>query len=122
MNARDLSEPPNGTTSGCPPPSLDHNYRGLLHKQQMNRSEPPGSAPFPKGVAQITRDRDRSFFLNICLYWVFLISQFETRIDVAGTAAKPLSLPDASSNRIETPDRRIRIEQFRASSCALPTL
>ena len=70
----------------------------------MNRSEPPGPAPFPTGVAQITRDRDRNFFLNVCLYSVFLISPFDARIDVAGTAAKPLSLPDASSNRIETPD------------------
>src|SRR6476660_4485273 len=45
-SAVDLSEPPNGTTSGCPPPSQHHNYRGLLHKQQRNRVERPRSAPF----------------------------------------------------------------------------
>ncbi|SHM58687.1 hypothetical protein SAMN05444321_6847 [Bradyrhizobium lablabi] len=73
MNARDLSEPPNGTTSGCPPPSPDHNYRGLLHTQQRNRSEQPDSAPFPNGVAQITRIRDRGFHANYCLCSVFYI-------------------------------------------------
>src|ERR1700712_515390 len=54
INARDLSEPPNGTTSGCPPPSQHHNYRRLLHTQQRNRLERPDTAPFPDGVAQIT--------------------------------------------------------------------
>src|ERR1700704_2929505 len=37
LNARDLSEPLNGTTSGCPPPSQHHNYRRSLHTQQRNR-------------------------------------------------------------------------------------
>src|SRR4030081_3572506 len=35
INARDLSEPPNGTPSGCPPPSRDQHPRTLLHTQQQ---------------------------------------------------------------------------------------
>jgi hypothetical protein len=75
MNARDLSEPPKyGTTSGCPPPSQHHNYRRLLHTQQRNR---PGRCPnsrFWKGVAQITRSRDRIFFASLCSLTLFSIN------------------------------------------------
>src|ERR1700709_2762618 len=45
-DARDFSEPPNGTTSGCPPPSQGHNYRTLLHTQQTNRLERPEPGGF----------------------------------------------------------------------------
>src|SRR5258708_15491305 len=74
INARDLSEPPNGTTSGCPPPSQHHNYRRLLHTQQRNRSERGESGRFWKGVAQITRSRDRTFIASLCSPMMFSIS------------------------------------------------
>ena len=74
MNARDLSEPPKyGTTSGCPPPSQHHNYRRSLHTQQRNRFERRKSERFWKGVAQITRNRDRPFITSLCSITLFSI-------------------------------------------------
>src|SRR6267154_113339 len=73
LNARDLSEPPNGTTSGCPPPSQHHNYRRYLHTQQRNCSERCESGRFWKGVAQITRIRDRTFIASLCSIKRFLL-------------------------------------------------
>ena len=70
----DLSEPPNGTTSGCPPPSHRHNYRTILHTQQRNRFEPCESARFWMGVAQITRSRERNFIASLCSVVLFSIS------------------------------------------------
>ena len=67
----DLSEPPNGTTSGCPPPSQHHNYRRALHTQQRNHSERCNSGRFWKGVAQITRNRERAFTANLCSTTLF---------------------------------------------------
>ena len=66
MNARDLSEPPNGTTSGCPPPSQHHNYRGLLHTQQRNHFGGLPTDCFRAGVAQITRRCDCTFLASLC--------------------------------------------------------
>jgi len=74
MNARDLSEPPNGTTSGCPPPSQHHNYRGLLHTQQRNRFGRVPAVCFWVGVAQITRRCDRAFSASHCFISVFFNS------------------------------------------------
>ena len=74
QNARDLSEPPNGTTSGCPPPPHQHNYRTFLHTQQMNRLETCESDRFWMGVAQITRKRDRYFHASNCFIIRFPIS------------------------------------------------
>ena len=61
----------NGTTSGCPPPSQHHNYRRALHTQQRNHSERCNPGRFWKGVAQITRDRERAFPANLCSTTLF---------------------------------------------------
>jgi hypothetical protein len=61
----------NGTTSGCPPPSQRHNYRRALHTQQRNRSERCNSGRFWKGVAQITRNRERAFTASLCSITLF---------------------------------------------------
>lgn len=61
----------NGTTSGCPPPSQHHNYRRALHTQQRNHSERCNSGRFWKGVAQITRNRERAFTANLCSATLF---------------------------------------------------
>jgi hypothetical protein len=61
----------NGTTSGCPPPSQHHNYRRALHTQQRNHSERCNSGRFWKGVAQITRNRERAFTANLCSTTLF---------------------------------------------------
>src|SRR3981081_4848112 len=79
LNARDLSEPPNGTTSGCPPPSQHHNYRRYLHTQQRNCSERCESGRFWKGVAQITRIRDRTFIASPCSIKTFRFRPFCVR-------------------------------------------
>jgi hypothetical protein len=39
-----------------------------MHTQQRNRFELSGAARFWRGVAQITRSRDRIFIVSLCLY------------------------------------------------------
>jgi hypothetical protein len=101
LNARDLSEPPNGTTSGCPPPSRDHNYRGLLHTQQRNHFQRPDSAPFPMGVAQITRVCDRHFLVRHCFCFRFLDSAISRRSRLWAPQQAPRTRRSARSHRIE---------------------
>src|ERR1700686_2413411 len=104
LNARDLSEPPNGTTSGCPPPSQHHNYRRLLHTQQRNRSERGESGRFWKGVAQITRSRDRAFIASLCSLMLFSISSIWRADRCAGSGLARFS-PSRISVRPESSDR-----------------
>jgi len=104
MNARDLSEPPNGTTSGCPPPSQHHNYRRLLHTQQRNRWERCESGRFWKGVAQITRSRDRTFITSLCSQRWFSISSIWRADRCASGRSAGLS-PPRISIRTESTDR-----------------
>ena len=124
VNARDLSEPPNGTTSGCPPPSQDDNYRTLLHTQQRNRSKPGESGRFWKGVAQITRSRDRGFHASHCYATLFSIGSICLRVCRRSTppVGFPLLAPRHRPNRapeggpppskrpsIATPEERVAI-------------
>ncbi len=39
-----------------------------MHTQQRNRVDARGAARFWMGVAQITRSRDRTFFVSLCLH------------------------------------------------------
>src|ERR1700704_1386144 len=101
----DLSEPPNGTTSGCPPPSQHHNYRRYLHTQQRNCSERCESGRFWKGVAQITRIRDRTFIASPCSIKTFRLGAFCVRDRCAGQAVRRFSLSRLYPHRIKRPKR-----------------
>ena len=106
----DLSEPLNGTTSGCPPPSQHHNYRRYLHTQQRNCSERCESGRFWKGVAQITRIRDRTFIASLCSIKPFRLRPFCVRDRCAGQSVRrisplaPLSAPNQATEA--TPHRK----------------
>ena len=104
-DARDLSEPLNGTTSGCPPPSLHHNYRRTLHTQQRNRFGGCSTIRFWEGVAQITRRRDRTFFVSLCYITNFYISSICNEDRCAGNGWTGFHPPHVESERIE-PSKR----------------
>jgi hypothetical protein len=103
LNARDLSEPTNGTTSGCPPPSQHHNYRRYLHTQQRNRSERCEPGRFWKAVAQITRIRDRTFIASLCSLTLFPLGPFCVRYRCANSRCA--GFPSRASIRTESSDR-----------------
>ena len=122
LNARDLSEPPNGTTSGCPPPSQHHNYRRYLHTQQRNCSERCESGRFWKGVAQITRIRDRTFIASLCSIKPFRLRPFCVRDRCAGQPVRrfspltPLSAPNQTTEAT-TPPQKMIFEAISAVNC-----
>ena len=118
----DLSEPLNGTTSGCPPPSQHHNYRRYLHTQQRNCSERCESGRFWKGVAQITRIRDRTFIASLCSIKPFRLRPFCVRDRCAGRSVRrfspltPLSAPNQATEATTTPQKKI-LEAISAVNC-----
>ena len=118
----DLSEPPNGTTSGCPPPSQHHNYRRYLHTQQRNRSERCESGRFWKGVAQITRIRDRTFIASLCSITLFRLVPFCVRDRCSGSRCAgfsplaPLFAPNRATEAT-TPPQKMILEAISAVSC-----
>ena len=103
----DLSEPPNGTTSGCPPPSHRHNYRTILHTQQRNRFHTCESDCFWMGVAQITRKRDRNLSVSHCSKKFFRLVPFAPRIVALAPVFPVLPFERIDSCRIEPQKRRI---------------
>ena len=58
----------------------------------------PGSAPFPKGVAQITRVCGRSFVLTNCFGLLFLVCSIWLGKVFAGTAATAFRRPNDACN------------------------
>ena len=64
MNARDLSEPPNGTTSGCPSVAPITITEDFCTRNKGTALETLTSARFWNCVAQITRRRDRAFSVS----------------------------------------------------------
>ena len=59
-----------------PPSVAQSDYRTTLHKQQRNRAETPATARFWTGVAQKTRERDRSFS-HKCLFLLDVYDWFQ---------------------------------------------
>src|SRR5690242_6955483 len=61
---------------GMPPSVAQSDYRRTLHKQQRNRAETPATARFWTGVAQKTRESDRSFS-HKCLFLLDVYDWFQ---------------------------------------------
>src|SRR6201996_5464409 len=112
MNARDLSEPPNGTTSGCPPPSQHHNYRGLLHTQQRNSFSGLSTVRFWVGVAQITRGCDRAFSARH-----YFISPF-----LDSSVCPPNCYPSGCNIGSSLPERRFAPNRAAKTGLATPII
>src|SRR5690348_2664250 len=59
-----------------PPSVAQSDYRMTLHKQQRNRADTPATARFWTGVAQKTRESDRSFS-HKCLFLLDVYDWFQ---------------------------------------------
>jgi hypothetical protein len=86
-----------------------------MHTQLRNRFEARGAARFWKGVAQITRGRDRTFIASICFYNRFLKgsvlrvrSPHEQPEAVFSTSLRFEALPLASNRAIKQNDSETR--------------
>ena len=117
-----IRDRPNGTTSGCPPPSQHHNYRTLLHTQQRNRFEPCKSARFWMGVAQITRSRERNFIASLCSVVLFSISSIWAHSALREHPSRRVSLFGSrfASNRMrESAESTARVNRERSTTGAI---